>query len=129
MSFGFASFSMLAAAAVIAGLCLLLLLRARLGRGPAGCFALASALVALAAAGLYATRQHEGEIVVMVDLSPSTRSADYRDPATLNAQLAQLLPGRRPRLIAFAREQTNLPSASRFFDLPADKTVFASPPA
>lgn len=67
--------------------------------------------------------------VVMVDLSASTRSADYRNRAHLASRISALL-GRTPyRTVYFAQEQTDSPPpGERLADLPGDATRF-SPPA
>ena len=65
----------------------------------------------------------------MVDLSPSTRGAAYRDRATLDRRLGQLLLGDVPRdLLAFAGGAARpLPDGATLGDLPCDHTVFAPP--
>jgi hypothetical protein len=54
-------------------------------------------------------------IIVMLDLSPSTRGASYRDSAALNQRIAQLLPRTPYRIETFGEN--------------ADQTIFAPPPA
>lgn len=71
-----------------------------------------------------------GDVWVMVDLSPSTRTANFRDPDWLNQRLDSLLQGVPYRLILFG--QTNLPVGSLprlLEDMPGDSTRFAPPPA
>lgn len=68
----------------------------------------------------------------MVDLSPSTRTATYRDPAALRGRIGQLL-GRSPhRVVYFASESattTTAPPGPTLPDLLADRTTFAPPAA
>src|ERR1700689_2023844 len=52
-------------------------------------------LLALAAAGPLWNRPKPGTIAVMVDLSPSTRGANFRNPAFLRQRIAELL-GKSP---------------------------------
>jgi hypothetical protein len=86
-------------------------------------------LLVLAAGDLHAPLPSRGEVVVMVDLSPSTRSATYRNRSTLDARLKQLLGNRSYRLVAFAEDQSPLPGDPKLADLPAVQTVFAPPAA
>ena len=57
-------------------------------------------LLAAAAGGPAWRRDEPREVVVMVDLSPSTRTAQYRDPAALRARVRQLL-GDAPHSISY----------------------------
>src|SRR5688500_18363485 len=59
-----------------------------------------AALLAIAAGGPTWTRPDPAAVVVMVDLSPSTRGAAYRDSNYLDKRLAQLL-GTTPRRVIF----------------------------
>ena len=69
-------------------------------------------------------------VAVMVDLSPSTRVADYRDPMMLNRRIHDLLSD-VPYQITYFSDKTadTAPSASRLQDMPADHTVFDPPAA
>lgn len=68
-----------------------------------------------------------GQIAVMVDLSPSTRGASFRQSAALNRRLDQLLAGKPFRLIEFANRNI---AATDFVptEIPSDQTVFTPPP-
>lgn len=96
----------------------------------AGALAMAGMLLlALAAAGVTWHRPSPQHVLVMVDLSPSTRTAAYRDRATLQRRVAQLIGSSPYRIITFAQTTAPLdPAASQLADLPAGRTVF-SPPA
>jgi len=82
-------------------------------------------LLALAAAGPVWHRPRPGTIAVMVDLSPSTRGAKFRNPDFLRQRLAQLIGDVPFRLIAFAAENRPLDPTGPFDEMPADRTVFA----
>lgn len=74
-------------------------------------------------------RASTGVVTVMVDLSPSTRGAAYRDRALLEQRIRQLL-GRTPhRILAFASSSSELPAETLLRELPATRTVFTAPPA
>src|SRR5271154_2555340 len=62
----------------------------------------------LAACGLALSLPTTPDIVIMLDFSPSTRGASYRDTAALNHRLAQLLPHTPYRIETFGEnaEQT-----------------------
>jgi hypothetical protein len=61
----------------------------------------------------------------MVDLSPSTRGAHFRNPDFLRRRLGQLIADAPFRLIAFAAENRPLDPAGPFDEMPADRTVFS----
>jgi len=86
-------------------------------------------LLALAAAGPVWHRPRPGTIAVMVDLSPSTRGAHFRNPDFLRRRLGQLIGDAPFRLIAFAAENRPLDPAGPFDEMPADRTVFSPPNA
>lgn len=84
-----------------------------------------AALIALAAGGLAAARPAPRSVVVMVDLSPSTRGAAYRERTALERRVAELL-GDTPREFVFFAEQIGVPAgaeAGTLPDLPASRTV------
>ena len=66
------------------------------------CFSLAAGLLAAAAAGVTVIAAGEPTVVVLIDLSPSTRGAAYRDPAVVSRRIDQLIPGRAYTIRAFA---------------------------
>jgi hypothetical protein len=85
-------------------------------------------LLCLACGGMTWQRPTPGEVVVMVDLSPSTRGANYRDRAALDARIRQLLGSRKYRVECFAGSSPQpLPHGARLLDLAADRTVFQPP--
>ncbi|HMO26673.1 MAG TPA: hypothetical protein PKB10_10415, partial [Tepidisphaeraceae bacterium] len=59
-------------------------------------------LLALAGGDIAWRREVPADVVVLIDRSPSTRGAAYRDPASLDALLETLLPAATVRRIAFA---------------------------
>jgi hypothetical protein len=91
----------------------------------------AGLLVLSFAAGLPTfDRSDNDEVLVMVDLSPSTRTARYRDPAFLRKRIDQLLGHTSHRTIYFAEDhQTNPPAPGSLADLSADQTRLAPPDA
>ncbi|HEX8521300.1 MAG TPA: vWA domain-containing protein [Tepidisphaeraceae bacterium] len=64
-------------------------------------------VLAAAAGGLSLVRQRPARLVVMVDLSGSTRGAAYRDEAALRRRVGQLIPGARYEIRSFG-EQADL---------------------
>ena len=86
-------------------------------------------LLALAAGGLAYLQTDPREIVVMVDLSPSTRTAQYRDAKFLQQRIRTLL-GQNPyRILYFSDEiRTQIAATARLPDLASRKTIFDPPP-
>lgn len=85
------------------------------------------AVLALAAGGAAWQARDAAAVVVMVDLSPSTRGANYRDPAELRRRIEELL-GKTPHEIRwFADGLGSIDSAAAAAglvpDLPATRTV------
>lgn len=107
-------------------------IRRRINLPPAARFLIILGVLALClAAGLPAfDARDDQQLVVMVDLSPSTRTARYRDPDFLRDRIAQLL-GRTPhRTIYFADEHhARVEATGRLPDLLASRTHFAPPDA
>lgn len=91
------------------------------GRWPLG---VAIVAVTLAAAGLNLRCERELRIAVLVDVSPSTRGAAFRDPAAVTARLTPLLASRPYTLHYFAdgRQPTGDEPASQRtrLDVPPD---------
>ncbi len=81
--------------------------------------------LALAAAGPVWPRPRPGTIAVMVDLSPSTRGAGFRNPGFLRRRLGQLIGDAPHQLIAFAANNRPLDPAGPFEEMPADRTIFS----
>jgi hypothetical protein len=101
---------------------------------PATTWALSAAgatLIALAAGLPHGRRDAPADVAVMIDVSPSTRSATFRDPARLSGRISQLLGPIPYRMYAFSGdadaeevdEIERLPP-----EVPADETIL-SPPA
>ena len=90
-------------------------------------------LLCLGAAGPVWRRPASGEVAVMVDLSPSTRLAEYRKRATLESRIRQLLGGVPFRMYYFADGlgPANAPVNGGAGDLPdiaAERTRYEPPP-
>lgn len=94
---------------------------------PAACLALAgggAVLLAVAAGDVAWLARQARPVVVMVDLSPSTRAAGYRDPAALGRRVRELL-GETPREIRYFADGAGSadPASGLLPDLPARRTV------
>ncbi len=135
VTFGSIPLLLTALALVLAALALAALRRIRLPRRSGIPIALGLMLLPLAAGRMTWSAPTSGEIVVMVDLSPSTRTAAYRDPSALDQRIAQLLGDRPHRRMYFADEHPLFaldplpdPLPNPLPDLPAQRTHFAPPP-
>jgi hypothetical protein len=86
--------------------------------------------IALAAGGTRWDWHADGIVAVMIDLSPSTRGAAYRDPLWLEQAVRRLIGQGKPHLFLFSNTNHLLQGwpAHPLGDLPADHTVFAPPP-
>jgi hypothetical protein len=91
--------------------------------------ALGAVLLAAAAGEPLWKRAGNGSILVMVDLSPSTRGATFRDRAALDLRVHQLLGDQPFQLLAFADHIQPMGQGPTLEDIPADQTIFAPPPA
>src|SRR5665213_855513 len=89
---------------------------------------LGMALLCLAAGTPMLQRPSPGQAAVMVDLSPSTRTADYRTRARLQTRIHALL-GKTPyRIYYFASHATtDVPPGDPLADIQADQTIFQPP--
>src|SRR5688500_15910289 len=108
------------AALVLAGVTVFLARRRRVAvhRLTAGLAACAMLLLALAAGGFMWRREAAAEVVVMVDLSASTRGAEFRDRARLEARVKELLGQTPHRTVYFAeREAAGMAEEATFADL------------
>ena len=86
-------------------------------------------LLSLAAGGAQWRRARTGDVVVMVDLSPSTRTAAYRSRATLERRISLLLGNAPRRIVYFSDEVRPDQPGELLADMPCDHTVFAPPSA
>ncbi|MCS7034727.1 MAG: VWA domain-containing protein, partial [Phycisphaerae bacterium] len=86
-------------------------------------------LLGLACASPLIFRETTPHVVVMIDLSPSTRSAAYRDRTVRTARVRQLLPTLPVQELVFAAEVISVPAADPLPDLPCDRTRFLPPAA
>ncbi|MDB5356701.1 MAG: hypothetical protein JWN24_3154 [Phycisphaerales bacterium] len=108
---------------------ILLVRRPRLPRTTLWLVGAGTLFLCLAAGGVIWQRPTAGEVAVMVDLSPSTRTAGYRSRAALESRIAALL-GKTPhRVYYFAQNVAQeAPAGATLPDLPAERT-FYEPPA
>lgn len=89
------------------------------------CMAAAMAALVTAAAGLVWNRPVPASVDVWVDLSPSTRTAAFRDRAELLTRVRRLVAGVPFKLRFFARGEGTLPSdLATLPDLPTSRTEF-----
>lgn len=88
---------------------------------------LAIMLMAVASTGPTVQLTRPPRVVVMVDYSASTRSADYR--TGLHQRLLQLLPQTPDQVLYFAEQHAPALPAEPAGDLPGNRTTFAPPPA
>jgi len=69
-------------------------------------------------------------VAVMVDLSPSTRGAAYRDRSQLDRRIAELVGPTPHEVFAFAGGGPQpLPGGAILGDIPCDRTLFAPRPS
>src|SRR5262245_40518363 len=104
---------------MLLGMLLLLAIRSRqipLAKSVRILILLGAAMLTLSAGGISVDWPRQPEVVVMVDLSASTRTASFRDRDARQARINQLL-GQTPY-----REET-------FSDEPVERTIFAPPPS
>jgi len=91
-------------------------------------FAVGLLLLALAAAGPVWFRTKPGRLAVMVDLSPSTRGAQFRSTWFLEQRINQLVGTSPYQTLAFASENRPLDLGGAIEEMPADRTIFSPPP-
>ena len=121
---------------IIGGLIVLVIIGVAIFRRPdipersQGLVLLGLLLLGLAAGEIAYLQKDPHEIVVMVDLSPSTRGAQFRDATLLKQRIGTLLRDQTYRIVYFSDEnRTAVPAGDRLADLPAAKTDFSPPPA
>jgi hypothetical protein len=93
------------------------------------CILMGAISLAIAAGQPIWNRPARGSVTVMVDLSPSTRGATFRDRAALLLRVHQLLGDVPYQLIGFANRNQPLPDQSALADISCDQTVFSPPSA
>lgn len=86
-------------------------------------------VLALGAGELTWLRPSQNQVIVMVDLSGSTRGASFRDPGKLEQRIHQLLGETPYRTIYFSDHITDSITGLPLPDLPGDKTLFTPPAA
>ena len=131
MNFTSPIFLAVAALAAIGAVVVLWLRRIALPLSTRILLGLGAVLLAVAAGTPLWPRPVPQPVTVMVDVSPSTRGAAYRDPAALRKRLGQLLGAVPHEIIYFAQEnRTEAPVLvkDRLGDFAAERTVFAPPP-
>ncbi len=92
-------------------------------------FLAALLLFALAAGDPTISLRHRGTVLVMVDLSPSTRTASFRRRDALMRRIDELLVDTPRQIIAFAQAGRPLPPDEILPDISVDQTNFSPPPA
>jgi hypothetical protein len=85
-------------------------------------------LLAVAAAGPQWNHPRPGTIAVMVDLSPSTRGAKFRDPDFAHRRILELIGATPYQIFSFAAANQPLDPRGPFKEIPADRTIFSPPP-
>lgn len=106
--------------------------RSAIGNGARLLCAVGLVLLCLAAGGPIWRRPAGRDVAVVIDLSPSTRSAEYRSRPQLLARIRQLLGETPYRLLYFADGEAQPfahPDVDRFPDLPAEQTRYIPPAA
>lgn len=86
-------------------------------------------LLALAAGGPVWNRAQRETIAVMVDLSPSTRGAKFRNADFLRRRLRELIGNSHYQLIAFAGQNLLIDPSDPLAEMPTDQTRFTPAPA
>jgi hypothetical protein len=92
------------------------------------CFAISLTFLLLTAGNPLWQLATPGQIAVMIDVSPSTRGASFRDSALLKRRLDQLLGDKPFSLIKFANRNIPTPELDTT-EIPSDQTTFTPPPA
>jgi len=124
MSFQTPWFAVAGASLAIITFCVVLLRRVDLPQTALWPLFFASACFAAAAGDPRWNRPREGVANVLVDLSPSTRTADYRQRQQLDARIAELLGNAKYRLSFFADGiLTPAPATPTLADVACEKTV------
>jgi hypothetical protein len=82
----------------------------------------------LATGGISCRRGREPRIAIMVDCSPSTRGASFRDAEWVRSRLRELLGDRPYELYAFADTSQRMREDDAIAEMPADHTTFSPPP-
>ena len=101
----------------------------RLGRAPSALIVAGAACWAVAAGSPVWDRPAARVVAVMVDVSPSTRGAGFRDRAALDRRVGQLLGDTPYRVFAFAGGPAQpLPATGPLADVPCDSTRLVVPP-
>src|SRR5256885_1037263 len=82
----------------------------------------------LATGGISCRRGREPKIAVMVDCSPSTRGASFRDTKWVRSRAQELLGNRPYELYAFADTPQRMRETDTIAEISADHTTFSPPP-
>src|SRR2546430_17537272 len=82
----------------------------------------------LATGGISCRRGREPRVAVMVDCSPSTRGASFRDAKWVRSRVRELLGNRPYELYAFADTSKRIRETDAITEMPADHTTFSPPP-
>ncbi len=120
---------LLLVAALLAGVCIIAA-RWRTARLPGlsiATFLIALLLLTLAAGDPLWHRPDRGPIVVLADVSPSTRTANYLDPVHRQLRLRQLLGTQPYKLVTFSSDAQPAGSTDALRERPAAETRLAFP--
>lgn len=85
--------------------------------------------LSLAAGGMSWHLAAAREIVVMVDLSPSTRGAEFRNADALAGRVRQLVGDAPHRIVYFSDHIVDATGETMPKEMPSERTVFSPPPA
>jgi hypothetical protein len=103
--------------------------RMAISRASRAAFVIGLLLLSFSIGGITWQRARRGSVVVMVDVSPSTRTAAYRNRAYLNERLQQLLGPTPYRIVQFADGVRADHGEPVLADMACERTVYAPPAA
>jgi hypothetical protein len=119
----------IAAAMALAALVIALIRRPRIPRTSALLGILGMLCLLLAAAAPILRLPRRGTLAVMIDLSPSTRTANFRDAQQASHRLHELIGDTPYQMFGFAADVHPLDPAGPWTEMPAEQTVFSPAPA
>jgi hypothetical protein len=131
MPFGFESRALLAVSISMTALAAGITIRRRTGlpRVSLVLGLIALILWSLAAGGMVWRRAARQEVTAMVDVSPSTRTAAYRQRVGLERRIRELIGDTPFHIVLFADGNREDSGTAVLEDVPAEQTVYSPPPA